>query len=424
MRTRLSQTLASSFCLWALSNVVLAVPSCPAGVAPSNWSNCLGEVTLEGGRLYRGPFVSGKPSGNGEVVFPNGYRYRGDVEAGRFHGLGVLLSSDGRVLQSGEWSSGSFLRSTNSPTLDALASTASPPDVLSNRSDVTSMGRPLTSVQAQRPSKQQAETPRSQVSMPPPETKGTVSMGKQTTIPEAKPAPVTGVRRALVVGNDSYKSVPALVNARADAEAVANSLKALGYQVVIKVDLDEKSFKRNLREFKESIRGGDEVLFFFAGHGVQIGSANYLLPVDIQSDSEEQVRDESIALQRVLDDFSEQKARFSLAMIDACRDNPFKSSTRRIGARGLATTQAANGQMIIFSAGSGQQALDKLGPNDTERNGLFTRVFLKEIAKPGVPIDRVMKNVRAQVHDMARSIGHDQVPAIYDQVVGDFYFAR
>jgi uncharacterized caspase-like protein len=226
------------------------------------------------------------------------------------------------------------------------------------------------------------------------------------------------------VGNDSYKSVPPLVNARADAEAVGSSLKALGYQVTIQLDLDEKSFKKSLRDFKEGIRGGDEVVFFFAGHGVQIGSANYLLPIDIQSDSEEQVRDESIALQRVLDDFSEQKARFSLAMIDACRDNPFKSSTRRIGARGLATTQAANGQMVIFSAGTGQQALDKLGPKDTERNGLFTRVFLREMSKPGVPIDRVMKNVRSQVHDMARSVGHDQVPAIYDQVVGDFYFSR
>jgi uncharacterized caspase-like protein len=251
-----------------------------------------------------------------------------------------------------------------------------------------------------------------------------VSIGGQAIANPYKVAGTSGVKRALVVGNDSYKSVQPLVNARADAEAVGNSLKALGYQVTIQLDLDEKSFKRSLRDFKESIRGGDEAVFFFAGHGVQIGSANYLLPTDIQSDSEEQVRDESIALQRVLDDFSEQKARFSLAMIDACRDNPFKTSTRRIGTRGLALTQAANGQMVIFSAGSGQQALDKLGPKDVEPNGLFTRVFLKEMSKPGVPIDRVMKNVRSQVHDMARSVGHDQVPAIYDQVVGDFYFAR
>ena len=86
----------------------------------------------------------------------------------------------------------------------------------------------------------------------------------------------------------------------------------------------------------------------------------------------------------------------------------------------LAST--ANGQMIIFSAGAGQQALDKLGPNDKEKNGLFTRVFIKEMQKSGVSIDRVVRNVRTQVVDLAKSVKHDQVPAIYDQVIGEFYF--
>jgi hypothetical protein len=78
--------------------------------------------------------------------------------------------------------------------------------------------------------------------------------------------------------------------------------------------------------------------------------------------------------------------------------------------------------MIIFSAGSGQQALDKLGSNDTDKNGLFTRIFIKEMQKPGQTVDRVVKNVRNQVVTIAKSVGHDQVPSIYDQVIGDFYF--
>jgi hypothetical protein len=120
----------------------------------------------------------------------------------------------------------------------------------------------------------------------------------------------------------------------------------------------------------------------------------------------------------------DRKAKFTLAVIDACRDNPFKGSGRALGGRGLAPTTAATGQMIIFSAGVGQQALDQLGPRDTNRNGLFTRVFLREIRKPGVSVDRVVRNVRNEVVRMAKSVGHEQVPAIYDQVVGDFYFAR
>ena len=93
-------------------------------------------------------------------------------------------------------------------------------------------------------------------------------------------------------------------------------------------DLNEKQFKGALRQFNQRLKGGEEVVFFFAGHGVQIGSENYLLPTDVGSDSEGQIRDEGIPLQRVLNDFSESKVKFSLAMVDACRDNPFKSTGR------------------------------------------------------------------------------------------------
>jgi hypothetical protein len=192
----------------------------------------------------------------------------------------------------------------------------------------------------------------------------------------------------------------------------------------LKLDLNEKEMKSALRTFASQVQGGDEVLFFFAGHGVQLGSTNYLLPTDIVGDSEAQVRDEAIQLQRVLDDMNERKAKFTLAMIDACRDNPFKTAGRAIGGRGLAPTTAATGQMVIFSAGTGQQALDRLNSSDKNKNGLFTRVFVQEMQKPNVSIDRVVKNVRNQVAELAKSVGHEQVPAIYDQVLGDFYFKK
>lgn len=238
-------------------------------------------------------------------------------------------------------------------------------------------------------------------------------------------APVTYAnRKALVIGNDLYTDVPKLNNAGADAEAMAKSLEAVGYKVFKHLNLSEKKFKQAIRDFRQNLNGGDEVLFFFAGHGVQLGNANYLLPTDVKGDQEEQVKDDAILLQKVLDDLEEKKTKFALAVIDACRDNPFKGKGRAIGGRGLAPTSAATGQMIMFSAGSGQQALDRLGDNDKDKNGLFTRIFVKEMLKPGISVDRVLRNVRNEVVRLARSVGHEQTPALYDQAIGEFYFKQ
>ncbi len=113
-------------------------------------------------------------------------------------------------------------------------------------------------------------------------------------------------------------------NARADAKAIAAERHAVGFDVTLKTDLNQKMMKSVLREFKALVQGGDEVVFYFSGHGVPFGGSNYLIPIDIAADSEAQVADDAIPLQRILDDMNEQKARFSLAIIDACRSNPFK----------------------------------------------------------------------------------------------------
>ena len=240
--------------------------------------------------------------------------------------------------------------------------------------------------------------------------------------PEIVSSPISSSKRALVIGNNKYTSVPSLDNATTDADSFAKALASFGFQVSHHKDLKERDFKKVLREFNAQLRGGDEVVFFYAGHGVQLDGQNFLLPTDVGSSTAEQVRDESIPLQRVLDDFNRQKARFTLAVVDACRDNPFAGRTRSSISRGLAPTSVATGQIIIFSAGAGQQALDRLGDNDKDPNGLFTRVFLKKVKESDSTIDRVIREVRREVAETARKVGHDQVPAIYDQAIGDFYF--
>jgi len=234
----------------------------------------------------------------------------------------------------------------------------------------------------------------------------------------------SGNRKALIFGNNQYSTVSPLNNAVADAKAMAEKLSVIGYEVTENYDVERTEMLDTLRKFTYSVKSGDEVVFFYAGHGVEFGGRNYLLPTDIRGDDALQVQDDAIELQRILDDMTNSKAKFTLAIVDACRDNPFKSRGRTIGGRGLAPTRAATGQMVIFSAGTGQQALDKLNESDKSPNGLFTRIFIDEMTQPNVPIDRVVKKVRQRVVRLAESVGHEQVPAIYDQVVGDFFFIR
>lgn len=363
--------------------------------------------------VYRGVLNEDVPNGKGTYFFTDGGQYVGNWRDGKQFGSGIEYRADGSVLRSGKWVDGNLVESYY------LVEATFPFSAEAPRSLMTRLDPAKAEVKLPKPALDELKI--NTIDDAP--NLISESIQKQPSSAE-KTSPIYANRRALVIGNDTYKSIPKLLAAREDARSLASNLTAVGYQVTLKLDLTEKEMKAALRNFAAQVQGGDEVMFFFAGHGVQLGSTNYLLPTDIVGDSEAQVRDEAIQLQRVLDDMSEKKAKFTLAMIDACRDNPFKTSGRSIGGRGLAPTTAATGQMVIFSAGTGQQALDRLGNSDRNKNGLFTRVFVQEMQKPNVSIDRVVKSVRNQVAELAKSVGHEQVPAIYDQVLGDFYFKK
>ncbi|MES3021937.1 MAG: SUMF1/EgtB/PvdO family nonheme iron enzyme [Pseudomonadota bacterium] len=235
-------------------------------------------------------------------------------------------------------------------------------------------------------------------------------------------APARAERLALVVGNDKYQNVTQLRNAGADAESMAEAFRKAGYKVTLSRDRNFKALKDDLRAFRRQIQGGDEVVLFFSGHGVQISGENFLLPVDVRADNEEQVRDDAVALSNVLADLRAARPGLMLAIVDACRDNPFPKAGRAIGGRGLSRADGATGQMVLYAAGEGQQALDRLGSNDPVKNGVFTRVFVKEMERSGVSIDQVLRNVRVEVNRLAKTVNHEQVPALYDQVLGTYYF--
>lgn len=174
--------------------------------------------------------------------------------------------------------------------------------------------------------------------------------------------------------------------------------------------------------FKGRINKGDEVVFYYAGHGVQIKSNQLLLPVDISAVNDSQVQRDAVSLVDVQDALKD--ARFALLVIDACRDNPFpKSGGRSIGGgtRGLLPPEPVTGQVIVMSAGRNQKALDSV-PGETAANGLFTWALAQAIQGPGMEIRVALEQVKDQVDDIAKSVGHDQRPGMVSDLRGNFYF--
>ncbi|WP_301100713.1 DUF1425 domain-containing protein [Propionivibrio sp.] len=232
-------------------------------------------------------------------------------------------------------------------------------------------------------------------------------------------------RVALVIGNNDYQNIVKLEKAVNDANAVAAELRKVGFEVQSLNNVGQKKMNQAINDFVQRVSGGGVGVFFFAGHGLQINNQNFLVPVDMDTPRDSaDVADQAISVPILQDKLADAKARYTLLVLDACRNNPLpKKAGRSIGStRGLAMTNSPSGQTVLFSAGANQEALDSLGSNDKSPNGLFTREFLPMISQPGVSSTEALKKTRSMVIQKAKSVGHEQQPAIYDQTDGDFYF--
>ena len=237
------------------------------------------------------------------------------------------------------------------------------------------------------------------------------------------PVAAQAKRIALVMGIDSYQHVTPLQKAGNDAVAMAAELRAAGFEVMLHRDLNYRGMVKAMESLYNSITGGDEVVVFFAGHGVQIKSGSYLLPTDIEASSESEVERTAYALNDLMEHLGAAKAAFALVLVDACRDNPLKSRGRNLGmGRGLNPPDPPKGQMVVYSASRGQQALDRLNDRDTNPNGVFTREFISRMRRPGLRVEDMVREVQDSVERLARSVSHDQRPALYNEARGNFYF--
>ena len=234
-------------------------------------------------------------------------------------------------------------------------------------------------------------------------------------------------RVALVVGNNDYRYVPKLQKAVNDARTMGDTLKQLGFSVMVAENQNRQAFSETLLAFDKAVGPGDTAFFFYAGHGFEIAGQNFLLPTDVPAATEGQeelVRDASVLADRVIERLQNKKVRTAILVFDACRNNPFeRTGTRAVaGGGGLAPmTQLPEGVFSVFSAGPRQTALDRLSNDDANPNSVFTRTFAKELLQPGENLVQVAQRTRRLVSEMAETVKHKQIPVYFDQMVDDVF---
>jgi tetratricopeptide (TPR) repeat protein len=239
--------------------------------------------------------------------------------------------------------------------------------------------------------------------------------------PAAKMPPINERRVALVIGNSSYLSVAALPNPRRDAETLALALRAAGFQTVqIAADLSREGFAKQLQSFAAEADRADWAVVYFAGHGIEVGGVNYLIPIDARLKTDRDVPLEAVALDQVLATVSGAK-KLRLVVLDACRDNPFVAKMSRTVAgrsigRGLASIEPEGGTLVAFAAKHGQTALDGAQGG----NSPFVAAFVKHLQSPNIEISKMFRLVR---DDVLAATGKQQEPFTYGSLPGqDFFF--
>jgi uncharacterized caspase-like protein len=232
---------------------------------------------------------------------------------------------------------------------------------------------------------------------------------------------------ALVIGNSAYR-VGALKNPANDAQAVAASLRSLGFEVALRENTSLRDMIEAFRQFSVSARTARVRVIFYAGHGVQVKGRNYLLPVDTEIRAEDEVAAKSADLNELLERLASMQQGINIVILDACRNNPFSGAEivgpdgRRLKFRGatpagLAPVEAPLGSMVAFSTAPGGVALDNPG----EKNSLYTKHLLGFMQSPGLPVEMLFKQVRLSV---ARETGRVQVPWESSSLTGDFCFRQ
>ena len=226
-------------------------------------------------------------------------------------------------------------------------------------------------------------------------------------------------RVALVVGNSNYRSIPSLTNPAGDAKLMAETLKGLGFALVgdeAQIDLDKTALDQAVRRFGKQLQGADVGLFYYAGHGVQVRGANYLVPVTANPVREADVDFEFEDIALILRQMEASRTRLNLVMLDACRNNPFGERGLRATDGGLAQMRAPEGTLISFATQPGNVAQDGI-----DGHSPYTKALAETIRRPGLGVFDAFNEVGVTVKKLT---GGAQQPWVSSSPIdGTFYFA-
>lgn len=224
-------------------------------------------------------------------------------------------------------------------------------------------------------------------------------------------------RIALVMGNSAYNSVPKLSNPANDAALVGGMFKKAGFDWIdIRTDLNATEMRKALRDFGGRARDAEVAVIYYAGHGIELDGTNYLIPTDAALETDSDVLDETVALDRAL--FAVEPAKqLRLIILDACRDNPFAKTMKRTVAaraigRGLAKVEPTSpNTMIAFAAKAGFTASD-----GDSKNSPFAAALVERLPTPGLDLRKAFGFVR---DDVLKNTSYKQEPYVYGSLGGD-----
>jgi uncharacterized caspase-like protein len=248
-----------------------------------------------------------------------------------------------------------------------------------------------------------------------------------------------GRRVALVIGNSGYRNASRLNNPQHDAEAIAASLRAIGFDsVTVANDATRDRLADALRAFSREAEKADWAVVYYSGHGMEVNGTNYLIPVDARLATDRDAASEAVSLDRVMA-AADGARKLKLIVLDACRNNPFTPQMRRtaspdaaagagatavgmIGSRavgrGLGAVKVSGATLVVYAAKHGQTALDGEGSNSP-----FAVAMVQRLATPNVEINKLFRLVR---DDVMEATAGRQEPYTYGSLPGreDLFFVQ
>jgi uncharacterized caspase-like protein len=213
--------------------------------------------------------------------------------------------------------------------------------------------------------------------------------------------------------------VSALPNPRADAAAIAGALRQVGFQSVTVInDASRDAMVDALSTFGREADNADWAVVYYAGHGIEFGGTNYLIPVNARLASDRDVSAEAVSLDQIMG-YVGGARKLRMVLLDACRENPFiakmarRDASRSVG-RGLARVEPEGGTIVAYAAKDGQIAADGSGTNSP-----FVAALVKHLPTPGVEVGKLFRLVR---DDVLAATGRKQEPFVYGSLPGDDFF--